>query len=101
MKMFLKHQFMSWIPYSGQNMAPNKAISRKNTWFKKKEGRTVKIKHENFSTQSFCITSQCATLVSSATFQYKKTEIEQSDRGWDGYIASPTQWTWIWANSGR
>ena len=23
------------------------------------------------------------------------------DRGWDGYIGSPTQWTWIWTNSGR
>ena len=22
------------------------------------------------------------------------------DRGWDGWIASPTQWTWVWANSG-
>ena len=22
-------------------------------------------------------------------------------RGWDGWMASPTQWTWIWANSGR
>ena len=22
-------------------------------------------------------------------------------RGWDDYIASLTQWTWIWANSGR
>ena len=22
-------------------------------------------------------------------------------RGWDGQMASPTQWTWIWANSGR
>ena len=22
-------------------------------------------------------------------------------RGWNGYIASPTQWTWIWANSKR
>ena len=21
-------------------------------------------------------------------------------RGWDGSIASPTQWTWVWANSG-
>ena len=26
---------------------------------------------------------------------------ERGDRGWDGWIASPTQWTWIWANSGR
>ena len=23
------------------------------------------------------------------------------DRGWDGWMASPTWWTWIWASSGR
>ena len=23
------------------------------------------------------------------------------DRGWDGWMASPTQWTWVWANSER
>ena len=22
------------------------------------------------------------------------------DRGWDGWMASPTQWTWVWACSG-
>ena len=22
-------------------------------------------------------------------------------RGWDGWMASPTQWTWVWANPGR
>ena len=26
---------------------------------------------------------------------------EGDDRGWDDCMASPTQWTWIWANSGR
>ena len=26
---------------------------------------------------------------------------EGNDRRWDGWMASPTQWTWIWANSGR
>ena len=25
---------------------------------------------------------------------------EGDGRGWDGWMASPTQWTWIWANSG-
>ena len=25
----------------------------------------------------------------------------RDDRGWDGWMASPTQWTWIWANSRR
>ena len=24
---------------------------------------------------------------------------EGNDRGWDGWIASPTQWTWVWVNS--
>ena len=25
----------------------------------------------------------------------------RGDRGWDGWMASPTQWTWVWVNSGR
>ena len=25
----------------------------------------------------------------------------RGDRGWDGWMASSTQWTWVWANSGR
>ena len=26
---------------------------------------------------------------------------EGGNRGWDGWMAPSTQWTWIWANSGR
>ena len=26
---------------------------------------------------------------------------EGEDRGWDGWMASPTQWTWVWASSGN
>ena len=25
---------------------------------------------------------------------------EGDDRGWDGWVASPTQWTWAWLSSG-
>ena len=25
---------------------------------------------------------------------------EGNDRGWDGWMVSPTQWTWVWVNSG-
>ena len=25
---------------------------------------------------------------------------ERDDRGWDGWISSPTRWTWVWVNSG-
>ena len=25
---------------------------------------------------------------------------EADDRGWDGWMSSPTEWTWVWINSG-
>ena len=25
---------------------------------------------------------------------------EGDDRGWDGWMATPSQWTWVWVNSG-
>ena len=25
---------------------------------------------------------------------------EGNDRGWDGWMVSPTQWAWVWVNSG-
>ena len=30
-----------------------------------------------------------------------KQKGEEGDRGWDGWMASPTQWISLWANSGR
>ena len=37
------------------------------------------------------------------TLMLGKTEgkRQRGSRRWDGSIASPTQWTWVWANSGR
>ena len=29
-----------------------------------------------------------------------RTGGEGDDRGWDGWMASPTQWRWVWVNSG-
>ena len=26
---------------------------------------------------------------------------EGDDRGWDGWMASPTQWRWVWVNTGN
>ena len=30
-----------------------------------------------------------------------KAREEWGDRVWDNWVVSPTQWTWVWANSGR
>ena len=35
------------------------------------------------------------------TWERLKAGGEGDDRGWDSWMASSTQWTWIWANSGR
>ena len=29
-----------------------------------------------------------------------RAEGEGDERGWDGWMASPTQWTWVWVSSG-
>ena len=42
-------------------------------------------------------------LIGKTPWWWKKLKAgrEGHDRGWDGWMASPTQWTWVWANSGR
>ena len=30
-----------------------------------------------------------------------RAEGKEGDRGWDGWMVSPIQWIWTWANSGR
>ena len=32
-------------------------------------------------------------------WEWLKVGGEGDDRGWDGWMASPTQWTWVWASS--
>ena len=40
-------------------------------------------------------------IVFSISWERLRAGEEGSNRGWDGWMASPTQWTWVWANSGR
>ena len=37
----------------------------------------------------------------SGCWERLNAEGKEGDRGWDGWMASPMQWTWTWANSGR
>ena len=60
------------------------------------EGLMLKLKLQYFGhlmrrTDSFGKT-QC--------WERSKAGGEGDDRGWDGWKASPTQWTWVWVNSG-
>ena len=33
-------------------------------------------------------------------WRWERLKVEVDDRGWDGWMASPTRWTWVWAGSG-
>ena len=56
------------------------------------EGLMLKLKLQYFATWYEELTHWC--------WERLKVEGEGEDRGWDGWMASPTQWTWVWVNSG-
>ena len=62
------------------------------------EGLMLKLKLQNFGPLTWRAVSLEKTLMPG------KTEAGGEgvgDRGWDGWMASPTQWMWVWANSWR
>ena len=61
------------------------------------EGLMLKLKLQYFGhlmqrTDSFEKTDWC--------WESLRARGEGEKRGWDGCMASPTQWTWVWVNSG-
>ena len=59
------------------------------------EGRMLKLK-----LQYFGHLMQRAALKRTWCWERLKAGGEGDDRGWDGWMASPTQWAWVWVNSG-
>ena len=60
------------------------------------EGLMLKLKHQYFghlmqSSDSFEKTSMLGMIEAGG---------EEDDRGWDGWMASVTQWTWVWVSPG-
>ena len=60
------------------------------------EGMMLKLKLQYFGHLMWRVDSLGKTLMLGKTEGRRRRE----DRGWDGWMASPTQWTWIWVNSG-
>ena len=61
------------------------------------EGMMLKLKLQNFGHLMRRVDSLEKTLCWEGLGAGGKGD----DRGWDGWMASPTQWTWVWVNSGR
>ena len=60
------------------------------------EGLMLKLKLQYFSHLMWRADSFEKTLMLGRI----KGRRRRDDRGWNGWMASPTQWTWIWVNSG-
>ena len=60
------------------------------------EGLMLKLKLQYFGHQLWRIDS----LKRPWCWEGLKAGGEGDDRGWDGWMASPTRWTWVWVNSG-
>ena len=59
------------------------------------EGLMLKLKLKYFGHQMQRADSFEKTL----SWERLKAGGEGDDRGWDGWMASPTRWTWVWVNS--
>ena len=55
-------------------------------------GRMLKLKFQYFRSLTQLKRPWC--------WERLKAGGEGDDRGWDGWMASPTQWTWVWVSSG-
>ena len=60
------------------------------------EGLMLKLKRQYFAT--WC--EELTHLKRPWFWERLKAGEEGDDRGWDGWMASPIQWTWVWAGSG-
>ena len=70
--------------------------------------RLQRVGHDGIYTESYCILSTLATWCEELThwkrfwcWERLRGGGEGSGRVWHGWIASLTQWTWVWAKSGR
>ena len=60
------------------------------------EGLMLKLKHQSFGPLMWRTDSFEKTLMLGRIIGRRR----RGHRGWDGWMASPTRWTWVWANSG-
>ena len=61
------------------------------------EGLQLKLKLQNFGH----LMQRANSLEKTLMLREIRAGREGGNRGWDGWMASLIQWTWVWANSGR
>ena len=83
------------VPWTAKRS--NKSILKEISPEYSLEGLMVKLKLQYFGR----LMQKTDSFEKTWCWEILKAGGEGVDRGWDGWMASPTQWTWVWANSGR
>ena len=79
------------------NRRSNQSILREINPEYSLEGLTLKLKLQYFGFLMW----RAISLEKSLCWERLRAGGEEGIRGWDGWMASPIQWTWTWANFGR
>ena len=67
------------------------------SWIYSLEGLVLKLKLQYFG--HLMVSKELTHLKSHWCWERLKAGGEGDDRGWDGWMTSLTQWTWVWVNS--
>ena len=82
------------VPWTARRS--NKSILKEISSEYSLEGLMLKLKIQYFGHVTWRADSFAKTIMLGKTEGGRRGD----DRGWDGWMASPTQWTWVWAESG-
>ena len=76
---------------------PTKSILKKISPGCSLEGLMLKLKLQSFG----CLMQRTDSLEKTLMLGKIEGRRRKDNRGWDGWMVSLTQWTWVWINSGR
>ena len=82
------------VPWTARR--PNQSILKEISPEYSLEGLRLKLKLQYFGHPMWRIDS----FEKPVNLERLKAGREGDDRGWDGWMASPIQWTWVWVNFG-
>ena len=83
-----------WVPWTARRS--NQFILKEVSPGCSLEGMMLKLRHQYFGHLMWRVDS----LENILMLEGLGAGGERDDRGWDGWMASPTRWTWVWVNSG-
>ena len=84
----------NWVPWTARKS--NQFILKETSPEYSLEGLMLKLKFQYFGHLMQRVDSLEKTLMLGGIWGAGG---EGDDRGWDGWMASPTQWTWVWVDS--